>query len=157
MYLQKLNVDIVERDSLKALALLKVKQNVLKVVPETLKKFNGKKITKRVATAIEEALFKVDQTGYHTYMSDDRQTMYIWGNEISYDHRLQCNLGYKEDIESFNYDKWLNNYGKAYDVTESINNLQEALKDINARVSGYNEALAKFELAKNGLSHLIYN
>lgn len=156
MYYSKLHDHVVFRDSTKALHLMQHKQKVLSVIPEVLKKFDGKKITKRLATAVEDALFKVDQTGFHTYMSDDKQTLYVWGNDIPYDSRLTCYLGYKDDIESFNYGKWLSNYGKAYDITESINNLQEAIKDINARVSEYNDAIARLEQAEKGMSHLVY-
>lgn len=67
------------------------------IVLETLKKFEGKKITKRFATAVEKALPHGYTVSYRAEKGY-RFTIYVWGgphdgNKIPYDKRYSFDLG----------------------------------------------------------------
>ena len=141
------------------------KSEICQVIQEELKKIDGKKITKRVATSMENALKKID-AGLRVSYSKDSMGWYnfgVWSSSIqylNYSNRLSLMISNSDlnDDETYNHEgfitryKWLNNWHehiaeieKDLDMIENSNMIEE-----------YNKAYELIESTRNSLSGLRY-
>lgn len=74
----------------------KFHMEILAIIEPVLKTFEGKKITKRIETAIQAALPTYTLYYGHPY---SWYTLQLWNKNINFDQRINLNLGY-DDIFS---------------------------------------------------------
>jgi len=82
-------LEIIDRQKTRA----QMNYELICIVRDTLKPFDGKKINARIKTAVAKVL------PLHTIYFDKRHGMFhlmIWGNGIEYDQRMDILLGYEE-------------------------------------------------------------
>jgi len=68
--------------------------NILSLIEPVIRTFDGKKITKRIETAVKKVL----PEGYVTFYQFKYSwfELSIWGNGIKFDHSIRLTLGYNE-------------------------------------------------------------
>ena len=77
--------------------------SLAELVRETLKPFDGKKITKRLATAVSEAL--PDHTVFYRNEYGTK-ALEIWGNGIDHRSRKAFTLGHDSEGPEFNHERF---------------------------------------------------
>ena len=121
-----------------------IRLELIDIIDTPLKRFDGKKITKRIETAINLALPK------RTVYLDKDYSMFklvIWGDSsgllakerrISYNERFTSLIGYK-DNPIFDHDKFIE-YNQCHILNEKrIKSLKRAIEDIDDIVRLHNE------------------
>ena len=120
-----------------------IRLELIDIIDTPLKKFDGKKITKRIETAINLALPK------RTVYLDNDYSMFklvIWGDKgwlakerkISYNDRFTSLIGYK-DNPVFDHDKFIE-YNQCHLLNDKrIKSLKRAIEDIDDTVRLHNE------------------
>lgn len=105
------------------------KQNVnyfiLTLIEPILRRFDGKKITKRIETAIKKELPEYTISYGFTY---SWYSLKIWGNGISWDDKIDLQLGYNE---FFDMDEYIRLNQRYYLESERYNTLQGYLDDLS--------------------------
>lgn len=160
-----LNMKIVNKESLikeglKTIEQYTLKNEICQVMKKEFKKIEGKKITKRVATNIENALKRVVDDSLRVSYSKDDFGWYnfnIWSSSIEF---LNYNNGItlmirESDLNedgTFNYDnsinnknKWLNNWNN---FIEEIKNDLKMIEESNI-IEEYNRAIELINNTKN--------
>lgn len=74
---------------------------ILELVEPVMRTFEGKKITKRIETAVKKVL----PSGYVTSYGFQYSwfSLKIWGNELTYDDKIDLTLGYEVDFKMERY------------------------------------------------------
>jgi len=134
---------------------------ITSIIFAVLKKFDGKKITKRLETAIGIAL----PDYIVSLWVDGSVYLNLWGRHsdslVTYTNRYSLFLGYTDDrlshnTQSFNYAKFVNDIAPSQNVyAERARRYEEALKNVDSVVSNYNDALHKVMEAKEALDELV--
>lgn len=127
-----------------ALAARKVRFALYKKAEAALKPFEGKKITRALATAIEKAL-----PGYNVFYKKSYSwfEVDIWGEEIPYAERVTLNLGYFSN-PIFDFVKFVCNGNGCYSLEEGrLPAFEEGMSALPAKVEEYKAALAVVEAA----------
>lgn len=115
---------------------------IYNVVLEVLKPFDGKQISKRIATAIQKALPK--NTVYYSAKEHSWVEVSIWGNDLPYDNAVRINLGYGAELVLEKVIESNLRYGLHAQRIENI----AALRDtVPARVAKYNAAVEAYDKA----------
>ena len=121
-----------------------IRLELINIIDTPLKRFDGKKITKRIETAINLALPKRT-----VYLNKDYSMfqLVIWGDSsgllakerrISYNERFTSLIGYK-DNPIFDHDKFIE-YNQCHLLNEKrIKSLKRAIEDIDDIVRLHNE------------------
>lgn len=115
-----------------------------KIAESVIVKFDGQKITKRIATALSKEL--PDYTVYY----DTNHGMYdlvIWGNGIPYDNRISIYLGYVYDNNAIvNIDK-VRELNTCHELELGRMELLLSLPaaELQAAISSWNTALAELQ------------
>ena len=106
------------------MTLYKVYMSVLPLIYSVLKEYDGKQITKRIKTKMEEAL-----TDYSIYynVGFTYYELVIWGKEIAYNDRFTIYLQKVTDGKTFDYDKML----KTYTFNPNVEHYKEQYKKLN--------------------------
>lgn len=122
-------------------------------VAAVLKRFNGKTVTKRMATAVEKA-FPTYTVFYDT--SIGMRHIYVWGNEIAYDNRKSFLLSYESHSQVFSLSRFTGEYNRAhYGAAQARNEKRAAqLKDIAWQMKVV-EAINAINSARNVLKDLV--
>lgn len=75
---------------------------ILGIIELILQKFEGKRITKRIETAIQEALPSYTLYYGHPYLW---YTLQVWDKNITFDQRMNLNLGYNDTFSMEEFKK----------------------------------------------------
>ena len=136
-----------------------IRLELINIIDTPLKRFDGKKITKRIETAINLALPK------RTVYLDNDYSMFklvIWGDSsgllakerrISYNERFTSLIGYK-DNPIFDHDKFIE-YNQCHLLNEKrIKSLKRAIENIDDLVKLHNDICHKKERFESYASNL---
>lgn len=107
-FANKLEPEKIEQEIENSIKKMKLQLSLVLPALEIIKTFEGKQITKRIATKIQEnELFKLYTVSYDTNFGMFH--INIWGNNIPYDSRIRMLIGYdnnpfinKEKVCEFN-------------------------------------------------------
>ena len=138
-----------------------IRLELINIIDTPLKRFDGKKITKRIETAINLALPKRT-----VYLNKDYSMfqLVIWGDKewlakerrISYNERFTSLIGYK-DNPIFDHDKFIE-YNQCHLLNEKrIKSLKRAIDHIDDLVKLYNDICDKKERFESYASNLEIN
>lgn len=133
-----------------AIAERKVIFRIYSEVANVLKDFDGKKITKALATAVEK------KTGLNTYYGAEYSwfSLKVWGPTLPFKDRIDLNLGYTgHDGNIFNYAQFVDSNGR-YSLDETrIPELEAEAAQIGPKLDRYKAALAEIEAASEALEN----
>ena len=135
-----------------------IRLELINIIDTPLKRFDGKKITKRIETAINLALPKRT-----VYLNKDYSMfqLVIWGDKewlakerrISYNERFTSLIGYK-DNPIFDHDKFIE-YNQRHLLNEKrIKSLKRAIENIDDLVKLHNDICHKKERFESYASNL---
>jgi hypothetical protein len=111
-----------------------IRLDLIKTIAPVIAYYDGKKITKRIATKLEKKLNK-----FTVYFSKDYGTykLIIWGNGIDYNNRFTALIGYHSN-NTVNYDSFIK-YNQCHFLNKGRNKLmKKGLQDIDSLVDNYN-------------------
>jgi hypothetical protein len=103
-----------------------------------LKKFEGKNVTKRIQTALKEAM-----PGYNIYLKSiaSMTNIEVWGGDIEYQNGPHILLCYN-DHPIYSEDTFVNKHNSGFaDVPSTIEKLKQGLVNAPALVDRFNQIL----------------
>ena len=148
--LETIKIETLRKDAERKIRLYEEQKVVFEVIKDTFKKFDGKQVNKRLATALKNELVKVDEKYLVSYRKDstDWYEFYIWnskdGAAIGYNNRIlilfseqQTNdgkLDYEKFTKKFTWldmpDKHLEEVYKDLELINNTNIIEEYNKAI---------------------------
>jgi hypothetical protein len=110
-----------------------------------LKKFEGKKISKRIETALKEAFPKYN---INLHEIANMVYIYIWGNGIEYGNRESFFVCYLESEQGlYHEDSFVNKHnGDIGNILECISKLKQGLIEAPKLVERYNKLLKEAQV-----------
>jgi hypothetical protein len=159
---EKLDLATVRTETLEYIRVTREKAAIHEVVAETLKTFQGKRVSKRMATAISKALGEkytvrvFPEYGWHA--------LTVWGDgKLDYSDRYSVTLAYESDPgpagdKTFDFDYWVKKHANGYGgskLTQWANDAENALRTAEVRVAAYNAAVETVDKAYAALAGLI--
>jgi len=123
-------------------------------ISTVLEKFEGKPISKRMATAVEKVLplntVYWDKTDYHANIT-------IWGNEIHYDKRLTVYLPFsmfnKEENLSFSHSKFKEDNRCHFLEKGRYEETEENLPKLRGAVNQFNKMIEESQTLQKDFPH----
>jgi hypothetical protein len=118
-----------------------------KVIP-ILREFHGKKITKRIETAVVKAMPEYTIYFGHKYSWWELK---IWGNGLSYDESVSLNLGYYDTFTNEEFDRcspcmygeWYNNLNIYTDHPELLQTMVDKYNELKVTLANFNSMIPK--------------
>lgn len=152
--LKSVNKETIIKDAKEKISTYEQQKEVFNIVVEELKKFDGKNITKRIATKVEKVL----QEKFNTDFKVNYNTDYGFRTISVYNHKIECfnfnnrnniYLENKENIFNFelmiNKSRWLTNFDKRIEeIKEDINLIEST--DI---IEKFNNAIQTIKTTKD--------
>jgi hypothetical protein len=131
---------------------LKAKQTAYDLALPIIKSFEGKKVTKRIQTKLNEAMpeFTISYVSSWTYIE-----LRIWGNGINYQSNLVFNLCKVDGDKILKMDKVIE-YPQWFNFKEQLDELSEFRKDINQTVKDWNDFVEMMETKSKQFKSIPY-
>lgn len=151
----------VRAKTLDHIAKCKAKAEVHEKVVEVLKAYQGKIITKRLASEVKKALGDKYVVYWKTELS--WSSLSIWNNDtIPYGDRYDAMIAYDNDLyptkdRRFDFAYWQERYGNAHGLgryAETAAESEAALRTLDEKVAAYNAAVEAADAAYEGLKGL---
>lgn len=119
----------------KQIKLLEAKQTAFDLIFPIIKSFEGKQVTKRIKTKIENELkdYSISYNPSWTYIE-----LSIWGNGIEYNDKITFNLCLVEGDKTLSIEKVMQ-YPQWFDYKTNIEALREFTNNANQLVKEWNE------------------
>ena len=157
-----LNTKQIKENVIKTIDLLTLKlqawERIIKLLLENKKRFEGKKVTKRLITFLQkDALL----SNYNFYLDLDYnkkvRSLCVWGNGIEFDKRVVLYFGFKmfnNDDKIFNLDNFVEENARFKHVQNDINKLNKELNIIDKKVEEYNTKAYELDALRNNFHAL---
>lgn len=98
------------------MGVLNHKLQVIQIALTAFEPFNGKQISKRLATAFEAELAKRDFTDFIVYYDKEHRRISVWNNSfdyMSYNKRLELRLGLDETFSIVTFEESVEHFDNA--------------------------------------------
>ena len=167
--LETIKIETLRKDAERKIRLYEEQKVVFEVIKDTFKKFDGKQVNKRLATALEKELVKVDEKYRVSYRKDstDWYEFYIWNNDdtksLCYRNKLlvmfgedQLNEGKLDSGKVIKKLTWLDSPDRALEevkrdldlinttnIVEEYNIAVETIRDIENTLTALRTSLSR--------------
>lgn len=120
-------------------------------VEKVLKEFEGKKISKRIETALKNNEYLKDFT-IHYGMEYSFYKISIWNNGIEYNDKISMNLVHTSSIKTVNLEKIKSNSNQFYfNVMKNYNELEKRKIGLEEDIEKWNKLVDEVEVLRKKL------
>ena len=164
--LELINVETLRKEAERKIRLYEEQKIVYKIIKDVFKKFDGKQVNKRLATALKNELVKVSENYIVSYRKDSMgwYEFYIWNNsadaQIVYSNRILLLFSDQQTNDGkLDYSKFTKKFTWLDNATKNIEEVNKDLDIINNTniIEEYNKAIETIKHTEETLSALRYS
>jgi hypothetical protein len=164
--LELVNVETLRKEAERKIRLYEEQKIVFEIIKDVFKKFDGKQVNKRLATALKNELVKVSEKYLVSYRKDsmDWYEFYIWNNsadaQIVYSNRILLLFSDQQTNDGkLDYSKFTKKFTWLDNPTKNIEEVNKDLDIINNTniIEEYNKAIETIKHTEETLSALRYS
>ena len=161
--LELVNVETLRKEAERKIRLYEEQKIVFEIIKDVFKKFDGKQVNKRLATALKNELVKVSENYLVSYRKDsmDWYEFYIWNSsadaQLVYSNRILLLFSDQQTNDGkLDYSKFTKKFTWLDNATKNIEEVNKDLDIINNTniIEEYNKAIETIKHIEETLSAL---